>query len=533
MHSCCHFMPLQRLERVAAKLWRRKDDILGLIGITLILAVFGTVFSAGNISPYITSYLRFRTKDTWITYETSVWVFTSCSALLGVFAIVGGAVGNVIDSRFVILIGCALNSVGVLLSGWLIDRGFVSTLISFGVMRGVGIGVAYPLLVKFSQMWYPSNPGFATGVSVSGFGSGAFIVNFFQTALINPRNLQPDVILSDGTSYFDQKDVLKNVPKCLFILGSTYALLSILGFLLVWKRSTVQHRIQFRFIEKAETNKFLKTNQLHQPKRPSLLANMGIDNNEEPSCEHSVSEDRTDSRSIQSQALVEVSSDSVFTQLTRSSDETEYVISLQSSNEFTPCQVLKSVSYWMCVAVVCVHQFMLVVIQNYYKVYGETIIDDDSFLAGIGSFGSVANATGRIMYGLLVDATSYKTSMMTMSAFLGLLSISMPICSLLSGTPAAVKLLFCIYVCLMFFNLGGLFVMAPSAVGKAFGLRHFGVNYGMILTFSGFSIFGVVEVISALLEYTSWVCIFLIGGLASFSCQLFTLFWTKDNDQIN
>ena len=73
---------------------------------------------------------------------------------------------------------------------------------------------------------------------------------------------------------------------------------------------------------------------------------------------------------------------------------------------------------------------------------------------------------------------------MTMSAFLGLLSISMPICSLLSGTPAAVKLLFCIYVCLMFFNLGGLFVMAPSAIGKAFGLRHFGVNYGMILTFS-------------------------------------------------
>ena len=48
MHSCCHFMPLQRLERVAAKLWRRKDDILGLIGITLILAVFGTVFSAGK-----------------------------------------------------------------------------------------------------------------------------------------------------------------------------------------------------------------------------------------------------------------------------------------------------------------------------------------------------------------------------------------------------------------------------------------------------------------------------------------------------
>ena len=46
-------------------------------------------------------------------------------------------------------------SVGVLLSGWLIDRGFVSTLISFGVMRGVGIGVAYPLLVKFSQMVSP------------------------------------------------------------------------------------------------------------------------------------------------------------------------------------------------------------------------------------------------------------------------------------------------------------------------------------------------------------------------------------------
>lgn len=43
-----------------------------------------------------------------------------------------------------------------------------------------------------------------------------------------------------------------------------------------------------------------------------------------------------------------------------------------------------------------------------YKAYGQTFIDDDHFLAIVGAFAAVFNASGRIFWGHLTDSYGYR-----------------------------------------------------------------------------------------------------------------------------
>ena len=56
-----------------------------------------------------------------------------------------------------------------------------------------------------------------------------------------------------------------------------------------------------------------------------------------------------------------------------------------------------------------------------YKAFGQTFIYDDHFLSIIGAICSFFNCAGRLMYGLIMDKTSYKVAMSIESIILTLL----------------------------------------------------------------------------------------------------------------
>ena len=56
-----------------------------------------------------------------------------------------------------------------------------------------------------------------------------------------------------------------------------------------------------------------------------------------------------------------------------------------------------------------------------YKAFGQTFIYDDHFLAIVGAICSFFNCAGRLMYGLIMDKTSYKFAMSVESILLTLL----------------------------------------------------------------------------------------------------------------
>merc|ERR1712179_217029 len=61
------------------------------------------------------------------------------------------------------------------------------------------------------------------------------------------------------------------------------------------------------------------------------------------------------------------------------------------------------------------------VVAAMYKAFGQTFIFDDQFLALVGSAASVFNCSGRLVYGLIMDKTSYRIGMSIEAVLLSLL----------------------------------------------------------------------------------------------------------------
>merc|ERR1719312_1849716 len=76
------------------------------------------------------------------------------------------------------------------------------------------------------------------------------------------------------------------------------------------------------------------------------------------------------------------------------------------------------------------------VIANIYKTFGQTFIYDDHFLSTVGSVSSFFNCSGRLLYGLIMDKTSYKVGMSIEAIFLTLLMSTFYLTSLV-GNPTA------------------------------------------------------------------------------------------------
>ncbi|ORZ33795.1 major facilitator superfamily domain-containing protein [Catenaria anguillulae PL171] len=80
------------------------------------------------------------------------------------------------------LFGCVLFALAHVAAGLATS---VPVLVSgFGVMGGIGTGLAYLIPVATTGRWFPDQRGFAAGVVVAGFGAGAVVGSFAGTALI-------------------------------------------------------------------------------------------------------------------------------------------------------------------------------------------------------------------------------------------------------------------------------------------------------------------------------------------------------------
>ena len=63
-----------------------------------------------------------------------------------------------------------------------------------------------------------------------------------------------------------------------------------------------------------------------------------------------------------------------------------------------------------------------------YKAFGQTFIQDDHFLAMVGTVAAIFNAGGRVVWGQLCDSLGYKVCMVTV------LYCTVPYCTVLTCT---------------------------------------------------------------------------------------------------
>ncbi|MEN6330764.1 MAG: OFA family MFS transporter [Smithella sp.] len=113
-------------------------------------------------------------------------VFMLIIGVIGISAAFGGTLVDKKGPKFVATLGTCFYGAGVLLGGIALYVGnFWFLLFGYGLIAGIGNGLAYVVPIATLIRWFPDKRGLITGLAVMGFGFGAFFIGLLAPGLVN------------------------------------------------------------------------------------------------------------------------------------------------------------------------------------------------------------------------------------------------------------------------------------------------------------------------------------------------------------
>ena len=110
--------------------------------------------------------------------------FTLTMSFFCLGGFIGGLLAKKLGAKAVVPLGGVLAGLGFILTSWL-SGGSVTTLyLTYGLMAGLGIGMAYVVTVSTVGAWFPDKKGFCSGCLMMGFGASTLILGNLSNALI-------------------------------------------------------------------------------------------------------------------------------------------------------------------------------------------------------------------------------------------------------------------------------------------------------------------------------------------------------------
>ncbi|CAH8492452.1 unnamed protein product [Dicrocoelium dendriticum] len=437
--------------------------ILAIIGGVLIHFTFGHFYTIANMVPYIMGYIKARVQPD-VRDELVIWLSALALGVQGISMPLGGFLAKKIGFRIVVAISCLLESGSVLLTYVTIQKSFAGVMITYSLMKGAGLGFGYSVVLAVAGTWFPARRGLVVGFIVGGFGLGALVFTPVQTAFINPDNVKVDNV----TRQFTDNALLDRVPTVFLMLGGILLGLQIIGFILLRPKPKPSAEDEAREEEEAVSG----------VKSPNQLLGNPDHQADEPLEEN-----------------------------------------------LTPKQLLRRLDFYLLWFVMFCNIIPITIITSAYKFFGQFYISDDLFLSAIATTSSVFNSGGRIVWGAFVDKVSFKIPLCVMLSMWAVILITFPHLSLTQDVT--LKVLYAIWVCLLFFSLSGVFAIMPAATGRLFGAANLAVNYGLV-----FNAFAAGSILCALItsfvrskdaylvQFTGCGCVCLLA--------LFTVFWIED-----
>lgn len=109
---------------------------------------------------------------------------------LGITAAFGGYFQNRFGPRAVATAGGIFYGLGIILAGLTAPLHSMFLLyFTFGIIGGIGVGLAYIVPLAMLLKWFPDRRGFITGLAVAGFGLGALLIAQTVPPLLKPTSL--------------------------------------------------------------------------------------------------------------------------------------------------------------------------------------------------------------------------------------------------------------------------------------------------------------------------------------------------------
>ncbi len=110
------------------------------------------------------------------------WPFSVSILTLAIVMVPAGKWQDKVGPRLIATVGGILMGLGYFLSGFITS--LPALIFTFGVMSGAGVACAYVTPISATVKWFPDKRGLAAGITVSGFGFGAFVFTPLARKLI-------------------------------------------------------------------------------------------------------------------------------------------------------------------------------------------------------------------------------------------------------------------------------------------------------------------------------------------------------------
>ncbi len=433
------------------------DGALALVGGFFLHLTLGTLYCFGNMNTYMTSYLRKHVHPD-LAYSDMVWIPTLATVGQGVFMTFSGHLEERIGVRFTVILGSTIMTLGVYLTAATVQVSVFLTVVTYGLMFGVGIALAYAPPLGVAMRWFPRHKGLVNGVIVGGFGAGAFVFNQVQSAYLNPTNAPLD---DDG--YFSDDRILNRVPSVFLLLGSIYGVIQAMSVLLIASPGEGDRQSMVPLVTHGLDDG--EEDIVEDGEQEAMLG--GAEEDEGDDQELVVSNGDFGAMAAQQHQQHRRASSS--SDPARSEDRVSNVsVSLghpEEAESLKPGQALRTREFWILWGTFFLNTQAITYINSMYKAYGQGFIRDDHFLSIVGAVAAVFNAGGRVFWGHLCDGFGYRACMCVVTSALGILYSTFYL------VPHGGKVFFAVWVWGIFFCFCASFVLLPTATAQCFGTK--------------------------------------------------------------
>ena len=109
--------------------------------------------------------------------------FTLAMSFFCIGGLLGAQLSKKIGHRLALVLSGILSAAGFLLTAVLKSASILPLYITYGVLAGVGIGIAYNVVIATVSAWFPDKKGLCSGCLMMGFGASALILGNAADAL--------------------------------------------------------------------------------------------------------------------------------------------------------------------------------------------------------------------------------------------------------------------------------------------------------------------------------------------------------------
>ncbi|KAF0310465.1 hypothetical protein FJT64_018557 [Amphibalanus amphitrite] len=134
--------------------WQRPWQGLACIAGGFVMHLtLGTIYTFGNVTSYLTSYLHVRVSED-VDYATTMWIPALMNMGQGLTLAVGGRLYGRFGPRVACLIGCAVLTVSTALSSQTVRSSVALLSLTYGLGGGIGVGLAYVAPMSSAMKFY-------------------------------------------------------------------------------------------------------------------------------------------------------------------------------------------------------------------------------------------------------------------------------------------------------------------------------------------------------------------------------------------